>query len=258
MQGVFAGPFHAALASVFLCSWAVCRWRDHQLWASAVLVVGAIGTYLTLVRTAYVAVALVLVTYLVVSTSSGAFLRRVGVLAVLGALVWSVLWFSDGTAASTVQSIGNYSSDSRVLNRFPEYQRGLTMIGESPIWGWGAGSAGDTLGPQFESGLHVTPHNIILKFAVEGGLVGLFCWMALFVALWRGLRARAGQAQLAIISAVGLLAMGTTGSAIEALPVSYLVLLVVGLGVATKPDDQTQLEVPASPGRSRAGAGRSQ
>lgn len=112
------------------------------------------------------------------------------------------------------------------------------MFFDSPVYGWGSGSAGDTLGSAFAGGEHVTPHNILLKFAVEGGLIGLALLGAVVASIVSGLTWRSVHGQLATVSAVGLLAMGITGSAIDTLPVSYLALMLVGLGIGITNTDR--------------------
>lgn len=88
-----------------------------------------------------------------------------------------------------------------------------------------------------------------MKFAVEGGLIGLGLVLFLAVAVLRRLTLKTAQGQVAVVSAVGLLAMGLTGSAIDTLPISYLAFLLVGLGVTTRATEKArapeQIRVPS-------------
>ena len=232
LQGLFAGPFHAALAGVFLIGWALVRWRSSSILPKVALVVGAVGMYLTLVRTSYIAVAMIVAALVVFASSFTSFLKRAAIVGSLGLLA---LLFAEALGGEKVfkiiESIGDFSTDGRFLNRLPEYERGLSMFSGSPLFGLGAGSAGDTLGPAFAAHLHVTPHNLLLKILVEGGLIGMLLWVLLIVAIWKGVDTKTRTGQLAVVSILGIFGLGITGSAIEALPVTYLVFMVAGLGV---------------------------
>lgn len=232
MQGLFAGPFHAAIAGVFLIGWAVVRWRSSRVLPKVVLVVGVLGMYLTLVRTAYIAVALIAAALVILASSFGVFLKRLSILAGLGLLaLMFVEAFGGGKILTVIESIGNFATDGRFLNRLPEYALGFSMFRESPLFGMGAGSAGDTLGQAFGAHLHVTPHNLLLKILVEGGAIGMILWLLLIMVLWHALDTRTEPGTLAVVSVLGMFGLGLTGSAIEALPVTYLIFMVAGLGV---------------------------
>lgn len=238
LQGLFAGPFHAAIAGVFLVGWALVRWRSSRILPKVVLIVGAAGMYLTLVRTAYIAVGLVVAALVILATSFTSFLKRASLVVGLGmfALMF-VEAFGGGKILTVIASIGNFATDGRFLNRLPEYEYGMKMFAESPLFGMGAGSAGDTLGQAFGANLHVTPHNLLLKILVEGGAVGIILWLLLLWAIWTSIDTRTGSGALAVVSILGLFGLGLTGSAIEALPVTYLIFMVAGLGVQPKPLD---------------------
>ncbi|WP_235565049.1 O-antigen ligase family protein [Arthrobacter sp. Soil764] len=232
MQGLFAGPFHAAIAGVFLIGWAIVRWRSSRVLPKVVLVVGALGMYLTLVRTAYIAVALVVAALVILASSFVSFMKRLGIVSGLALVaLMFVEAFGGGKVLTVIESIGNFATDGRFLNRLPEYALGFKMFGESQLVGKGAGSAGDTLGPAFGAHEHVTPHNLLLKILVEGGAIGMSLWLLLIMVLWHALDTRTPPGSLAVVSVLGMFGLGLTGSAIEALPVTYLIFMVAGLGV---------------------------
>jgi len=235
MQGLFAGPFHAAIAGVFLIGWALARWRSTRVLPKVVLIVGGVGMYLTLVRTAYIAVALVVAALVILASSFSVFLKRAGIVAGLGllALMFAEA-FGGGKVLSVIASIGNFATDGRFLNRLPEYELGFSMFSTSPLFGMGAGSAGDTLGQAFGANPHVTPHNLLLKILVEGGAIGMILWLLVIFAIWRSLDTRSRPGSLAVVSVLGMFGLGLTGSAIEALPVTYLIFMIAGLGVTQK------------------------
>jgi O-antigen ligase len=232
LQGIFAGPFHVAIAGVFLFGWALVRFQTYRGLALLAGGVGLVAVYLTLVRTAYVACVVVLLAYLLLSGSAKIMIRRSAQLAALLGAIAAVWLAAGGRAGNVVDSIAGAATDQRFLNRFPGYEQGFRMIEESPFWGWGAGSAGDTLGTWFGPGrLHVTPHNVALKVAVEGGLIGLALCVLLFVYVISSIDRKSDGGKVAILGLVALGVMGSTVSATEALPVSYLILCVVGLAV---------------------------
>lgn len=233
LQGVFSGPFHAAMCGVTLVAWGLARWRTGGRWPAWVLLLGAVGTYLTLVRTSYIAVALAVVALIMMAGSIGTFLRRAALAASGVVIVAAVAALSGRNLIEPLQSIANFSTDGRFQGRLPQYQIGLDLFGASPVFGWGAGSAGDTLGPAFRQGEHVTPHNLLLKFAVEGGLIGLLLLVAVGVAVWRAIDRSTPGGQLGVAAVVGLLGLGLTGSAIDTLPVSYFVLMLAGLAIGS-------------------------
>jgi O-antigen ligase len=235
LQGIFAGPFHAALGSMVLMGWGIVRFNVHRMTAVVALAVGTLALYLTLVRSAYAGVAIMVIALVVIAPSFGKFFKRfsLGILAagILGALVITQM----PSLANTALSIFGFESDGRFLNRLPEYAKGIAMFEESPLFGMGAGSAGDTLGPAFAAGYHVTPHNMFLKVLVEGGLVWAIAWGALAVSIIRRTRwlSPGGRLSIAVFSA--LIGLGLTGSAIDTLPISFLVFFFAGLAIDTEP-----------------------
>ena len=187
MQGVFVGPFHAAIAAGLIAAWSLVNWKTHKRLAPALLLLALIGLYLPLVRTIYVAMAGVICVLVLLSPNSSVYLKRtIGVLLVGIGLLF-VQFFSATNIFQIATSIGDLLTDQRFLYRLQSYETALTLIGKSPLFGWGAGSAGDTLGVAFASGVHVTSHNLILKILVEGGLVGGVLWGGLISAIFKNI-----------------------------------------------------------------------
>jgi O-antigen ligase len=231
LQGVFAGPFHAGLAGAFVCVWAIFRFRDYPVASGLVAAVGFTALTLTMVRTAFIALAAGVFAIILISGSLRSLVRRAALacLALLSMLM-VVGIVGDAALSATLSSIGNVSADSRFLNRLPTYQIGLNLLSQSPVFGWGAGSAGDTLGAEFGFGYaHVTPHNIFLKYAVEGGLIGLTLFVAIVILIFRRIKS-SSSGQVALIAVVMYLVMGLTISVSETLPVSYFLMVLVGIG----------------------------
>jgi O-antigen ligase len=229
LQGVFAGPFHIAQAAVLVIGWAGVRFRSRPLLAAVAAVVGLVALGLASVRTSFIALAVVVVVLvLVIPLSRRARWIAVASITVVGAA--SVAAASLGLLGSAAASLFSVTTDGRFLNRFPGYADALEALRQSPLVGWGAGSAGDTLGPQFlPEFFHVTSHNILLKIAVEGGLVGIAAWVFLAVAIWRTVGWSTGAGRVALVSLIGLAVFGVVGSSLEALPVTYFLFVMVGL-----------------------------
>lgn len=118
------------------------------------------------------------------------------------------------------------------------------MFQESPLIGMGAGSAGDTLGPAFAMGFHVTPHNMFLKILVEGGLLGAVAWLALGIGIIRTTNWHSAGGRLTLVSFAALIGLGLTGSAIDTLPISFLVFFFAGLAVNVKPKPEPKPTTP--------------
>jgi O-antigen ligase len=254
LQGIFSGPFHVSAGGVLLLCWVIVRWKEHRVLAALYAAIGMVSVYLSLVRSAYIALAIVVLVAVLFSPAAQTMFRRAAIVIVGGACIYALSVYTQSNLFATAQSISDFSTDGRFLNRLPGYERGLTLVEDSPLYGWGSGSAGDTMGSAFDQvGSHVTPHNILLKFAVEGGFIGLLLVVALFVALWRRLPVTSSQARLGVLAGVSLLGFGISLSAIETLPVSYFVMVMIGLGV----HDRVKATAEAAPPTAHTSLARS-
>jgi len=231
LQGIFAGPFHAATAGLILIVWGIARFRVQRNLALVCIGVGAIAVYLSLVRTAYVALAVAVAFMILASPTAGKAIRRIVGVALAAIAGGVVITATNSEAFAIVETIFEFGTDARFAGRFPGYAEGLTLITQSPIFGWGAGSAGDTLGPAFIHGEHVTSHNVLLKIGVEGGLLGLALWFGLITSAVRRLPRLSPYTPAAVGMLGILLGMGLTGSSLEALPVTFVAFVLVGLGL---------------------------
>jgi O-antigen ligase len=244
LQGVFAGPFHVALAGMLLMGWGIVRIKAHRFTSVVALAVGTLSLYLTLVRSAYIGVALMLVALVLVSPSIGKFLGRFLAGFVLLGVLAAVVITQAPTLLDTALSIFDFDSDNRFLNRLPQYAKGIGMFQDSPLIGMGAGSAGDTLGPAFAMGQHVTPHNMFLKILVEGGIIGAAAWLALGIGIIRTTNWHSTGGRLTLVSFAALIGLGLTGSAIDTLPISFLVFFFAGLAVNLEPKPEPKPTTP--------------
>lgn len=231
MHGVFIGPFHAALAASFLIIWGMINWNAKGPVAKILVLVGVVGLYLTLVRTAYVALLGAGILFLLLSDNVSTFSRKILGLAVAALSVVLLSYLFNFDAFKIVRTIAEIDNDQRFLSRFNDYRAGIEYFLQSPLIGWGAGAAGDTLGHAFGGNVHITSHNLAMKIIVEGGVIGAALWMAFVGTVVCSIDRRTGQGKTALLCLALIFAMGLTGSAIEALPVTYILMVYVGLGV---------------------------
>lgn len=232
LQGLFAGPFHVAMAASFLCVWATVHLRRDKVLAPVAGAVGLLALWLSSVRTGYVAVVIGWLCLAVFVGTVGDRARRLCSLAlvlVIGALLLSA---GLGDQAGGQRSVLALSSDSRFVGRIPQMTEAVHLIERSPLVGWGPGSAGDAMGDLFGPGaVHVTAHNVVLKLAVEGGLLGLVLVGLLLIRVVRRVDATTPQGETALICGSVMAAFGLTGSMIDALPVSFVLFVLIGLAV---------------------------
>lgn len=233
LQGLFSGPFHASLAGVFLALSSIrARSVVPSLAArSAGLTIGLLTIFFAQVRSGYVAL---IVGTVVISILGVRKCRRILVL--YGLAVSSVCAFAFSgpikdsmSKVPALESLLFASEDSRLVGREETWRRAIEMTLESPIIGWGPGSAGATLGALFPPGGHVTSHNMILKYSVEGGLIGGLLILVLFVAICVVLIRTGDRTGLALPALVPLIVFGTIGSTVDALPVSFGLAVILGI-----------------------------
>lgn len=249
MAGLFAGPFHVGLAAATAFALAVVSHltKAAPWWANAVSGSIAVAALLASeVRTAYVAAAVAVAVSIVSCLDLRTRLLRVAVtVAVIATIGVTALRDSD-----SVSSILDARSDTRLQGRRDSYEIGLTLLSRNKWFGYGTGSASDTGDPS-AFGVTIVSHNVLLKFAFEGGLVGLALFLVAAVCLWRVSRvddsflrgsARASLAAMAT--------MGTTGSMVEALPVTVWLLMIVG-AVSTQTEGGSSAHTDAAVSRPR-------
>lgn len=233
LQGVFAGPFHAALAAVLVLILIPVLARRSRAVAASALLVGSSALYLTSVRSAIVAVVAGLLALALSGGDVRQKLGRAGLVSVAGAVLvlFAILVGGDRFRAALASLVTPWN-DPRLLNRVEFYREGWGLVRASPIYGWGPGSAGDAMEAYFADGAHVNSHNLALKLLIEGGLIGAVLWLGLLglliVHLWRAGDTDGRAEGVGVL--IALLAYGLTGTAIEALPVSTFALLVTAVG----------------------------
>lgn len=236
LQGVFSGPFHAAMAGAYL---AVLGLTSPTISKRLTLVFVAVGLGVMIdasVRTAWVSLAVGLLAF-GLSGPSGllrlvTWPRAFAASAVIAAIAVAGATMKAAPTMRVISSVAAWRTDARLLNRLPSYRTAWSMFSERPVTGWGAGTAGDTMQRFFPAGGHVTSHNLAVKFAIEAGTLGVGLILALLLVIVVVLWLRPSRESRSTLAVAGMfLAFGATGSAVDAAPVSWAVLLAIGIGV---------------------------
>jgi len=234
MQGLLGGPFHVSMLGAFLFISAfapgiVIRQRWLRVTAA---VVGLGCVYFSQVRTGMAAIA---IGALILTVATGSARRWVGRLISISAVGVLAVLFIDPlteyarkvTALRILMDSG--MEDTRFTGRYATWSKSLDMIDRSPLVGSGSGSAGDTLDPYFAGAEHVTSHNVFLKYTVEGGVLQGILFVALCIGLGLAVRRRRDPTSFGVAAGVTFLVFGAVGSAVEAVPVSLGMAVIVGL-----------------------------
>jgi O-antigen ligase len=243
LQGVFAGPFHAALAGSFLV---LSSLRIQEIVKSRIIrwCGFGIGVYILIlsqVRSGLVAAGIGTIVILLSNRTLSARLRSTFAIAVSILIVIFVLPNTPELVRSfpALESLESAFSDSRLLNREGSWSTALSMIQQSPFLGWGPGSAGATLGNQFMSGGHVTSHNMLLKYAVEGGVFGLALYLIIIGIVIASIISTHDVTRMGLAAIVPMLTFGLIGSTVDALPVSLALAIVFGVSIRIHIGDNT-------------------
>jgi O-antigen ligase len=248
LQGLMPGPFHVAMAGTFLalyCGISLLLRRSSERLRSAGLlgglVLGMVCVNQTMVRSAYITLVLggVVLLVFVARRPSGESRRsvrwtRLLVCALLIAPV-AALWLADNPAVESLWTLGD---DQRASARIDSLQEGRGLVAASPVVGWGPAAAGDTLGAEFVRGVHLTPHNQLLKWVLEGGVIGLVLTLIPCLIVGR-LLLRSAIDRLGVMgisAALTLASFSMQGSATEAIPVTVYLALIVGSAVGETHD----------------------
>jgi O-antigen ligase len=239
MTGFYGGPFHISLLGAFLVLWgwhSFLSKAESGRVAAAFALIGVALLYFAEVRTGYLAVALGVLLTLLLRPSPGRTRGQSAALTVLVAIVVAFLLASGTISSEAISSLGHLGSDSRVESRVETFGAAFDLIRHSPLVGWGPGSAGSGVSQYFFLHQHVTSHNMLVGILVEGGIVGLAVAalpFVLFARLSRGLRSVSHPAAAA---AIALLAFAFSTDVFEALPVSFALILLIGLRGREDPD----------------------
>ncbi|MET0659301.1 MAG: O-antigen ligase family protein [Steroidobacteraceae bacterium] len=262
MQGLMAGPFHVSMVGVFLFLSALAPGvviRSRWVRGTAA-VVGLSCVYFAQVRTGLVALAVGAVAMMLVTGSARRWVNRLILLTGLGILCVIYLnplteYARRFTALRRLLDAGQ--QDTRITARFTAWSTSLEMINDSPFFGSGSGSAGDTLGQYFAAGDRVTSHNTFLKYAVEGGIFQGLLFAALCIGLALAVRPRRDSTRFGVAAGMTFLIFALVSAAPEALPISLGLAVTIGLCAQPTVDRSVQA-VAESGGRHCEGEPRGQ
>lgn len=254
LEGIFAGPFHVGLAAMILTAAAVANPGGIFRFPvrATYLALAVVTLAEALVRSAIAGAAVVAVVALLAFGLPRGNARLARLVFGLGAALVGVTIINIQTellgSNAALASFRNWESDQRLQNRLAFWDQARQMIESRPVFGWGAGSAGDTLDRYFPAPLqHVTSHDMFLKYAVETGLVGALAVIATLLgvayALVRLGRSH-GSRSFGLGLVAGLIAFGATGSAVDAVPVSGIAFFLIGLSVRSR-DERASSLIPA-------------
>ena len=162
----------------------VARSRGTRALCLAAAVTIAAGCYLTQSRGGALALFAAGVTWLLLSGLSTR--RKVGVLALAMTLALAVPGTTSRLETLTLATQGSPSqTDVSLTDRLAVQRVSLAMFADHPVLGVGVGNF-DVRAPEYRRahapGLSavIAPHNLYLQMLAEGGLVGLFGWLALY------------------------------------------------------------------------------
>jgi O-antigen ligase len=233
-QGLFSGPFHASFTGAFLLLAAFeypTKKLGYVLKFSAIAV-GLITVLNSGTRTGVFACVLGAI-FLVLGHSRKIF--SLFIILLSSAVTVSLMLLNPNNfltktfSSNFIQSFFSTGSDRRFQNRFGSWESARNLFAQRPIEGWGTGSGASTLEKYFIGFEHIYPHNEFLKILVEGGLIGLIIFtLFLIFVITRLAKNFRERESLLISSFIILITFGSFGSALEALPWSFLLFVILG------------------------------
>ena len=140
---------------------------------AVITMIAAVG--LTQSRTCFVALAIIAVTPTLVSANEG-LMKRVFMLAVLGAAFVYTFSVLPGPLQERMQSITNFASDDSFLGRVRAWGQGVQMVTWYPLYGVGKG--------QWYSYHGLAPHNSFVQVMAEMGIPGILIFCRIVWVSW--------------------------------------------------------------------------
>jgi len=189
-----AGYFQVVLGILALLYFRATE-RRHRLFFIGCLLIAFLGWYYTFVRSSYVGMAAMILTWMILHSRGTRVLGITG--AVTGFLILAAFDFSPSRVVNAAEQLATFGAAAQTAGlaegseslrwRFENITAALNMIGHAPLFGVGLEGSKQNmiahLPPGASAHLHIeeeVPHNMYLHIAAETGLVG----GALFVALW--------------------------------------------------------------------------
>lgn len=237
LEGIYPGPFHVALLGTFLMlrAWHLSLTPDKRslLLGLSLGVFGFALVALAEVRTAYVTLAVAILFTIVFAPQRLAGSRTRLILRALAIVAVGALFLVSGLGAnSALNSLPTIANSTRATNRISSIDIGLRAFGYNPVFGNGPGSAGAADAQDFPLGFHVTADDEYLAVLVEGGLVGILVIGFACFAVARTVPGLTNPRSPSAAALYCLLVFCATTNAFEAIPVSVLLGVLVGLPLA--------------------------
>ena len=228
---IFSGPFHYGLFCViifnlFLYLFSVSKKKYYLICAF----LSAFGCYCSVTRTNIVCFTASLVIWYFIyffaeKKKNSLWIKLFG-LFLIGFLILLIIlntfnvFTGNSLLYQMINSLLNIDNDTRFMYRVTSWLESIRNIAASPIWGWGIGSAGDTLVSHHISNIYVTSHSMYLKLMMETGIVvGIIYVITFIYNLYRAKQIKEYHNKALIYSlTASFLINGFVGSTVSAFP----------------------------------------
>lgn len=250
---IFSGAFHfgmfsAVMAVINLYLLEVAPDKKEKMFWGIGIVFSIVSCYTSLTRTNMIALMTGIIFYKLIQIKSkhaSIVFPFISVISVFSAYFFgkfSSNWVNlSNPLLRMVGTIVNFAEDSRFLGRIDGWKEIIRLVSEQPFIAYGTGSAGDTLQYTYLFDHHITSHNFFLKVLMEMGVIGFILIIIFFIFLILILLRKSLKSITLLNKKTSAMCLGVlivfivnaiVGSAIEANPVSNLILLILGFGVA--------------------------
>jgi len=237
---IFSGPFHFGMFSCLMSLLSLYFFlKKGKLIYLIIFYISVLGVFFSMTRVNVIALIITTLFFLWFSKPrTQKFSKILLIIFTVTLFMVVVILWNFSYVVKLFSSILEITEDLRFLGRFRGYRRILEAFVKNPIIGYGMGSAGDTLGYQYNWEFHVTSHNMFLKVLTETGLIGIIIYIGFFFMWFKRAFSLVKQDRnnyiknfsvLVISIVIVLLVNGLTGSSIEAYPISLYVWFFMGV-----------------------------
>jgi O-antigen ligase len=235
---IFSGPFHFGMFSCVLVLLSLYFYlKEKKFFHLFTFILSVMGVFFSMTRVNIVSFIFSISFFLwFAKQKKGKIKKLVPVFLFFFLILVIVLQPEFSIIINVVETLTNMREDQRFLYRFEGYENIIKAFIESPILGYGMGSAGDTLDVLYTWKFHFTSHNLGFKILIETGLIGLGIYIFFFLVwfkkafyLFRIKTLYIKNLSVLITSIVlVLLVNGMVGSAIEAYPINLYIWFLMG------------------------------
>lgn len=251
---IFSGPFHYGLFctlmfALYFYLTVVSTNNRKRIISRVFCLISVAGCYCSYTRTNLIGIVSVLavwcVLYYVYEKKASSRVNKIllnCIIAISGGMIVSGTLFSilpNNTLNKMIYSVTHFFSDSRFTGRYVTWGMSKSYIMDSPIIGWGMGSAGDTLSLYKISNVYTTTHSMYYKIWMETGILGFALYLGIF--LFVGLQLNKIQNYRNKSFGFGVLAIillnGIVGSTISTFPCITLFWIIIMLLICDEEND---------------------